>query len=178
MAAVELQYLLKKALSLCCATQSSQSLCAEKQAIDSIALAKVFVEQQHRRQRSGKVVDSGLRVFEFDRVIINAREQIRSLDLPAQALKCKARPECHVRHIPHRHLLEITFLLCRTVPPCTRIFDITASAERLANPVANVALICQQVLCLTEALWRLKSGGELIARFHGISDIEGSTPEQ
>src|SRR5512146_2968010 len=64
MAAVKRQYFLKQTLSLNRAPHSSQSLRAEKQRLDAIALGKIFVEQQHRRKRCGKVVDFGLGAFE------------------------------------------------------------------------------------------------------------------
>ncbi len=50
--------------------------------------------------------------------------------------------------------------------------------ERLADPEVDVALVCEQMLCLAQVLWWLKRGGELSARFGRVSEIEGTTPKQ
>ena len=82
MAAIEFQYFFKKAVRLFRTTQSGHSLGAEKERLNSSAPDQIFVEQQHRGQGCGEVINLGRSLLKFDRVIVNASEKIHSIVMP------------------------------------------------------------------------------------------------
>ena len=125
--------------------EAEPGLRLEEQGGGFLPKLQIIIEQQHRRQRRGEIVDPGFARLELPRVGQQVPEQLLGFGLPAQFSPRQGRVIGHFAEGAHAHFLEVAPERGRGAPVFARSFGIAEGGEGATEPVMEIALIGEQV---------------------------------
>ncbi len=114
---------------------------------------QVVVEQQHRRQGRGEVINPGLHLLKFLSVCQQVAEKLLRLHALAKFFPRQGRVVSHLAESADAHFLEIALEVRGGEPMPACGFFIVQPGARAAEPVMDVALVGEQVFGLAQIAW-------------------------
>jgi hypothetical protein len=133
---------------------------------------EVVVEEEHRGQRRGEVVDPGLGLWQLPGVCQQLAKKLLGLQPLPKFLPREGRVAGLLAECTNGHLLEVAFEGGSGEPVSAGLGGIAAGGQRAAEPVMDVALVGEEMLGLAQILGRGQDGFEMLAGLGALATSE------